>query len=64
MRASSSGGSYGNYANVWCKNETDSLIKSGVVKYFGTGTKSEHFENERHKSSLKKKHCISATKIE
>ena len=32
MRASSSGGSYGNYANVWCKNETDSLIKENKKK--------------------------------
>ena len=38
MRASSSRGSYGNYANVWCKNETDSLIKTGIVKFIGTGT--------------------------
>ena len=46
MRASSSGGSYGRFANVWWKNETDSLIKKdGVTNFIGTGTVSENFDN-------------------
>ena len=54
MMASSSGGSYGRYANVWCKNETDSFIKKdGVTNFKGTGTLSENFDNICQKSPKK-----------